>query len=359
MLNSAFGVSNEASDGAAPIWILSTSQAHSGKGSIGLAAGAIITAPQAAQAHGGVVNTWFSNRQALDLRGLQQADVEYFLNTALPATANFFVGVSTDDLHFTGAQWSGNSGGWQHMKIDLHDYIGQPRVYIAWVLQGELTPGSQQGVWLDDLAFWTYVNTAPEQTAETISNGSFEAGNHDSWQGSNGVEVIRATNPVTGSYVVRMGGANNVVQTFDQQIVLPKDAIAHAAFDYWINLFGEETTPGADTLCTGLYGALGGEIDRSNRLVDLGCLDGVEAYSPVFTAKGWWQVDYPLTAQQWAALRGKTIFAHFELKVNQQLTTTVYLDDIALNVTTGGTAGDTEEPNDAPSDAISVTTGIN
>ena len=355
VLNPAFGVSNEASDGTAPIWTLSTSQAHGGKSSVGVAAGATTTA---AQANSGRISTWFSNQQALDLRGLQQADVEYFLNTTLPTTTTIFVGVSTDNLHFTGAQWSGNSGGWQRMKIDLHNYIGQRQVYSAWVVQGALNPGRQQGVGLEDLAVWTYTATAPEQTNPTVSNGSFETGNQDFWQASNGVEVIQATNPVTGNYVVRLGGVNNVVQTFDQRIILPKDGIAHAAFDYWINLFGEETTLGADTLCTGLYGALGGEIDRSNRLVDLGCLDGVEAYSPVFAAKGWWQVDYPISAQQWAALRGKTIFAHFELKTNQQLTTTVYLDDIALNVTTGGSAGDAEEPNDAPSNAISVTTGI-
>lgn len=353
-LNSAFGVSNEATDGTTQVWTLDARQAHTGRGSIGLTAGAL----QAAQANSGVINTWLSNSRPLDLRGLQQADVEYFLNTALPATANFFVGVSTDNLHFSGVQWSGNSGGWQRIKVDLRDYIGQPQVYIAWVLQGELTPGGQQGAWLDDLAVWTYVETAPEQTDQTIINGSFEAGNDDFWQASNGVEVIQATNPLTGSYVVRLGGAHNIVHTFDQRLVLPSDVSARATFNYWINLFGEETAPGADTLCTGLYGVLGGNIDRGNRLVDLGCLDGVEAFSPVFTVAGWWQVDYPLTAEQWASIRGKTIFARFELKTNEQRTTTVYLDDIALNVITGGSAGDEAEPNNAPGDAISVTNGI-
>ncbi|MEZ4710586.1 MAG: clostripain-related cysteine peptidase [Caldilineaceae bacterium] len=347
-----FTVTNEAADGSTQVWSLSGAQAYGGQRSLGLAANLDVAA---ASVNAGSLHTWLSNVQAIDLRTAQQARITFYLNLNVAPTASFFVGVSTDNQNFNGARWSGSSGGWQQITLDLSAYLGQPEVYVAWVFEGALD--GDEGIWIDDVVVWTYLNTPPAQVTSPLLNGDFEIGDSRNWQTNGGV-IVSAPNPTNGQFVLQLGGHTNTVDSLEQRLVIPNDAAAQASFDFWLNLFGEEDTPNVDMLCVGLYGETNGQRDANNLLLDLGCVDGITAYTSTFGLDGWEQVDYPLMSQEWSAVRGQTIYAYFELRNNATLPTTVYLDDIAVNVVRGGEPGDPTEPNDMPSEAISVTQAI-
>ena len=342
-------VTNEATDGSNQVWTLSGSQAQRGARSLGLAAGS--QAVTAATVNAGALHSWLSNVPALDLRTAQQADIEFFVNFNLAPTASFFVGVSTDNQTFSGASWSGNSGGWQQINLDLSAYLGQPQVYVAWVFQGALS--GNEGVWVDDLAFWTYQTTSPVRLTTALRNGSFENGDTSGWELVGG-DVVTVTNRVSGRFAVKLGGRSNAADTFTQRLVLPADPTARASFAFWLNLFGAETKPNSDLLCVALYGEANGQIDLNNRLLDLGCLDGITAYTLLFDNGSWEQVHYALSAAQWRAIRGQPVYARFDMHTDAALDTTVYLDDVQINVRTGGSPGDAAEPNDVPVEATPI-----
>ncbi|MEZ4706807.1 MAG: clostripain-related cysteine peptidase [Caldilineaceae bacterium] len=341
-------VTNEATDGSTQVWSVSGAQAQRGVRSLGLAASQEVAA---ATTNAGALHTWLSNVQAFDLRTAQQADIEFFFNLDIAPTASFFVGVSTDNQTFDGVSWSGDSGGWQRVDLDLREFLGQPQVYVAWVFQGSLN--GAEGVWVDDLAFWSYQTTSPASVTDPVINGDFETGDVGNWELVGGA-VVEVNNPVTGRYAVQMGGRPNAADTFTQRLVLPADTGARASFDFWLNLFGAETKPDADLFCVALYGELNGQIDLNNRLVDLGCLDGITAYTLLFDQDSWEQVNYTLTRGQWNAVRGQTVYAHFTMQTDADLDSTVYLDDVQINVRSGGSPGDVHEPNDAPAEATPI-----
>ena len=360
-------------------WGIDDSKANTGDQSVWVAAGGADGLDPEVDAMPPNVNTWLTISRTIDLSEVQMADVEFamFMDTE-PISDTIFVGASIDDIDYYGEYWSGDSGGWQNYTLDLSEFLGYDEVYISWAFQsnGENADGKEyQGVWVDDVAVWTYVDSGPLEASDAILNGDFETGEFDNWivpEFSTAVVEVDV-NPNEGDYVAWLGGIDDADETFYQPITLPDSDITYASFGFWINQFSEETEPEADLFCAALYSE---EADFEDDelsddefidegvdpldflLIDLGCLDGVDAFSTDFDPEGWWEVDYLLTGDEWELVRGQTVLFTFEMFTDESLNTTVYIDDVTVEIVTGGSLGDTLEPNDYPEEAITATLPI-
>ncbi|MCB0159337.1 MAG: pre-peptidase C-terminal domain-containing protein, partial [Caldilineaceae bacterium] len=355
-----FLVTNEASTGLDVVWGLDGGQARRGDNSLWVGAGGANGAPSGSGQTPPNLNTWLTLAKPLDLTQIKSADIEFWLSLdSEPAADTIFVGVSTDGVNFDGRAWSGDSGGWVYFKMDLADYLGYPQVYVAWVFTSNAADVAiasgvtraedtvYEGVWLDDIAVWTYATTDPARETKTMQNGDFEDGLSD-WQvfGDSTITTVEATSPFSGTRVAVLGGVPNAQDVLYQPVSFDDVETASAALTVWVNLFGEETNLDQDEFCVRLYGQTGGAIDFNKVLADLGCLDGAEAVHPVPTLADWRTVEYQFPAELWDDVRGQTIYVLVELRTNATLNTTVYLDGIQLDVRTDGTPGDRFEPND-------------
>jgi hypothetical protein len=191
--------------------------------------------------------------------------------------------------------------------------------------------------------------------SEHIEHGDFEHGDLSGWAMPPHSTVLPAAvpKPIDNSYVAYFGGVANANERLYQPLAFSPEGAANASLSFSVNLYGEETTPGADTFCAALY-----DSAMTTRLVALECLDGSAASSATFSGEGWQSRAYSLNDNEWALVRGQTVNLVFEMTTNDSLDTVVFLDDVNLSTTTGGTESDTYEPNDAfPADATILTPG--
>jgi hypothetical protein len=305
------------------------------------------------------ISTWMVSNWYLDLSNAQIADVEFaMLHDIEPDYDYVFVGASTDGINFNGQYWTGISGGWQDYLVDLSEYAGYPEVYIGFYFYSDYSnPLSYEGVWIDDITVWSYQEPEPIEGNDQIINGDFETGDLTGWN-DEGSTVITAPvpNPNQGQHVAYFGGINNANEIFYQPINIPDADIISANFTFWLNQYSEEVLPGADNFCVGIYDAAG-PIQPGAALIDLGCLDGADAVATNFSQDNWWYINYEIFGADWSAIRGKTVNIVFEMYTDYSLLTTVFVDDIALNIYTDGTAGDAYEPNDYSGEATPITPG--
>ncbi len=124
---------------------------------------------------------------------------------------------------------------------------------------------------------------------------------------------------------------------------MPATGVNQAQINFWFELAGGETRFGADTFCAGLHRQSDDQL-----LIDLGCLDGTE------NTNGWSEVDYTLSGAELLAVAGQTVYINFFLQTDGSLPTSVWVDDVAFLIRTGGAAGDSHEDNDAPSTATAL-----
>lgn len=340
-------------DGLDRQWGIDTQDAYSGNQSLWVAAGGADGFASGNTGYPDNLNTWFVSGAPLDLSSTLAGFVEFHMNFDIEAEYDFvFVGVSTDGEYFAGEYWTGDSGGWNYYSVDLSSYIGEPQVYLAWYFfSDESNPTPHAGVWIDDVSVWTYVNTGPVTTNDAVINGDFERGDLSEWTVPDGSTVIveEAPNPISGSYVAYFGGANNLNESFYQTLQIPIDADnAHVSF--YANHFGEETKEGADVFCAGFYD----DNASPNLVLDLGCIDGVLAFGPEFNTAGWWQVDYAITGDEWETIKGQALNLTFEMFTDDALPTTVFIDDVVFETSSGGVPSD---DNDTATSATPLTPG--
>ena len=355
-----FTVLNAAATGQEIIWGPDSGQARKGATSLWIGAGGADGGPSGTGATPPNLNTWLTLAKPIDMARVKAADIEFWLALdSEPAADTIFVGVSTDGINFDGAEWSGDSGGFVYFKMDLADYVGYPELYVAWIFTSSSTNAAMasgitaaqdtlfEGVWLDDVAVWTYLETNPQRETESLQNGSFEDGLAD-WQvlGDSTIAIVDATTPISGTQVAVLGGAPNSQDVLYQAVTLDDVADASAQLTLWFNIFGEETVRDQDEFCIRLYGQTGGAIDLGNVLVDLGCFDGVEAVETGPSLDDWRTVEYNFPADLWDAVRGTTIYVLLDMHTNETLSTTVHIDGVQLQILTDGTPGDRFEPND-------------
>jgi hypothetical protein len=196
--------------------------------------------------------------------------------------------------------------------------------------------------------------SGPAQHTELIRNGDFELAGLAGWStyGAPPVRLRREPRPVTRTMVAVLGGEVDARQGLYQLVNVPNLAGADGQLRFWVNLFGDEPLVAADQFCAALASA-----DRAALLVDLGCLDGIEALSSTMDAGRWLEVDYRLSGDEWNAVRGQLVSLTFEMRTNAQRDTVVLLDDVSFQVATGGYTGDRFEPNDGRENATAIPLG--
>lgn len=339
-------------DSAAEGWRRDDAAAHSGAQSLWVAAGDTKDVDPAVASAPPVLDTWLVSSSYVDLSTARMADVQFYMTTDIaPEVDRIFVGASVDGMNFVGEYWTGDSGGWQAYTFDLADFIGQPQVYLAWYFHSADMPASDAGytgVRVDDIAVWTYTNTEPARIAEETHNGSFETGDLTGWAMpvTSTVMPLEAPNPNGGRYVAYFGGIANAQETLYQSVAVPDGPVTRVSLRFWVNQFGQETTAGADRFCASIRNAA-----LSATLLDLGCLDGSAVISATFAPDGWTQVDYPLLGDRWNLIKGQTVNIVFEMLTNDRQHTVLFLDDVTLEIVTGGTSGDVLEPDNTTAEA--------
>ncbi len=349
---SAWSVFDNSDDGADRTWGLDDFYANSGTQSVWVAAGGVDGLDPQDFYYPDNLDTWLVYNNVLDLTNAQAADVEFYMNMDVEPDYDYvFAGVSTDGVNFNGDYWTGDSGGWNWYSIDLSAYIGEPEVYIGFYFYSdESNPADYEGVWIDDVTVWTYVDTPRLAANDAVQNGDFETGDLSGWTVPDGSTVIttKAENPISGDYVAYFGGINDGEEIFYQTLQIPSSAnSAHISF--YANSFGPETEEAADSFCAGLYSS-----DMTTLILDLGCIDGVEVFGPDFDPDGWWQVDYAVTGDEWETIKGQTLNLAFEMYTDGSLPTTVFIDDVVFETASGGAPSD---GNDSTSGATPATPG--
>lgn len=343
---------DESNDGFERSWGLDDSNANSGSQAVWVAAGGGDGVDPAAFYYPNNLDSWLIYKNTIDLSSAQAADVEFMMWMETEAQYDWiFVGASTDGQNFRGEYWTGDSGGWQWYSMDLAEYIGQPQVTIAWYFHSdEENDADYEGVWLDDVTVWTYVDSGPAQVNDAVVNGDFEAGNLSGWTVPQGSTVIatEATNPNAGTYVAYFGGLNNADEIFYQTLQIPANA-ASGRIRFYANQFGKEFEQGVDQFCAGLY-----SNNMANLVLDLGCLDGASSFSQEFNPDGWWQVDYAITGAEWDLIKGQVLNLAFEMVTNATYETTILIDDVVFETASGGAPGD---GNDSRASATPATLG--
>jgi hypothetical protein len=339
-------------------WGLDNHRAHSGQWALRAGAGEpqATAATSARLSYPPNLDTWLITTHHFDLTQAQSALVEFYMWVDTEPNHDYvFVGASVDGRNYYGQTWSGWSGGWQYFALDLTAFIGYPQVTLGWYFQSDANNlyRNYEGVWLDDVTVWTYVDTPPAQGVDYIENGGFESGDLSGWStlAGAGVAVQQQVNPVAGSYVAGFGGIDNAQEVLYQTITLPGGDVAGGTLGFWLNLFSQETNANADFFCAGIRDDAGTEL-----LVDLGCLDAVEAVTSSFSPDAWWQVEVPLTGADWAAIQGQTVHVVFEMYTDGANHTVALLDDVRFELVSGG-AGDALEPNDSAGQATPATIG--
>jgi hypothetical protein len=346
-------ISDNSADGMERQWGTDDLYVYNGGSALWVAAGGAGAVDPQTSYYPHNMDTWLVTEVPLDLSEVHLADFEFFMRyDTEPEWDYIFVGVSSDGHEFSGEWWSGESDSWQYFNLDLSEYIGQPEVYIGWYFHSDsynYDDVGYEGVWIDDVAIW--VEDSLTQANDSIQNGDFESGDLWYWQqpSYSTVEKISAENPNSGDYVAYFGGIQNANERLYQRVILPDAEITSASFDFWVNQFGRETKVEADTFCAEIRTS-----DLSDILVDIGCLDGVESISEFFDQAGWLSVEYDLSDEEWDAIRGQTVNVVFEMKTDWYLNTTVYVDDITFEIVTGGSTGDTQEPNNFYEEATSI-----
>ncbi|MFQ5595987.1 MAG: clostripain-related cysteine peptidase, partial [Anaerolineae bacterium] len=255
-----------------------------------------------------------------------------------------FAGASTDGTNFNGQYWSGDSGGWQYYDVDLGPYVGLDEVWLAWFFHSDESNPEQdyEGVWIDDITLWIYTESEPPATTNLIQNSDFETGDLTAWSATGSTDVFDV-NANSGGYSAWLGGIDDASDALYQVFDVPATGVNEARINFWFELDGEETAFEADTFCAGIARDSDEEL-----LIDLGCMDGTES------TNGWSEVDYTLSGSELLTVAGETVYIVFSLETDGSLPTSVWVDDVAFIIQTGGTAGDGHEDNDSPSTATAL-----
>lgn len=200
----------------------------------------------------------------------------------------------------------------------------------------------------------TRADSEPAQQTELVRNGDFELASFSGWsvEGQPPVRLARVPRSGGRSTVAQLGGADDARQVLSQVVSVPDLPGASARVHFWVNLFGTEQAEATDQFCAALATA-----DHARRLVDLGCLDGVQAVASTMDAGGWLEVDYRLSGEEWNAVHGQAVSVTFELRTNDRQPTSLLLDDVSFQVAADGRSGDRFEPNDAREDATRLASG--
>lgn len=296
-----------------------------------------------------------------------------------------FFGASVDDYNYDGYRWSGSSNDeWLEQPFWLSSYAGYSNVWLAWSFTSDSSISDYEGVWVDDIAIWSYELPQLDDAGNLIQDGSFEEGGFgwtpitmsvqsalsvsdlslDDIPGDNAAEADRGGAGVlapTGSYVTNRSSVHGDWSAFMyadgelndflvQPITVPVDT-TDIQFGFWFGVTTNEVNQSTDWFCASLADA-----DLNELIVDLGCMDAS------YTTGYWQEVLYTFTDPEVAqAIEGGGVWLIFEL-YNRGATgtgTAAWIDYVRLYAT-GGDAGayiDNNEPNDDYIEATAMSCG--
>jgi hypothetical protein len=302
--------------------------------------------------------------------------------------------VSTEWPTFSCDYWSGDSEGWTDHAYWLTAYTGEPEVWFAWRFYSDFSIGGDEGYagpYVDEIYVLGYEETTPVVEGQLIHNGSFETGDltdwsTDSWasvsvlgdqrahfpslrpdtdrgsasdhasplEGGVGIlEVgVTADTSIDGSYSAFLSRSGGFGGDFLYQAFDVPPGVTDIALNFWSRIETPETIVDTDLFCVGLWSPEFPDFNESNLLVDLGCLDAVDA-------TGLWQETvYTLDSEDVTSVAGQSVALAFELYNSGDAGsgTKVLIDAVQVQALGGSGGGylDINEPNDDPASATAI-----
>lgn len=177
-------------------------------------------------------------------------------------------------------------------------------------------------------------NIHPLGTSQLLQNPGFDTGTWTPWQPLGYPEL---TDQVyrSASYSAWLAGYNNADDYIYQSVTVPSDA-TEVVLDFWYRVYSEETAAHHDYLCYDITDGDGSTLINGSYCDDL--------YD---TTQGQWiNVQHTLSSADLTPLLGQTVLVWFYAQTDAADFSSAWVDDTALNVTTGG--GPTETPTPTP-----------
>lgn len=188
---------------------------------------------------------------------------------------------------------------------DLASGIGTPNVWnMAQDLAGSSGGGGDGGT-----------------TTQALSNPGFENG-QTPWQESsaNGYQLVDTTSAHGGSYSAFLCGYNSCNDQIWQSVAIPSNATT-IQLSFWLNVSTQES---GSTCYDYFYARLRTSSGSTISTVKSLCNS---------TASGWKQYTFDVSSTL-SSYKGQTIQVYFQGKTDSYLTTSFFVDDAALNITT-------------------------
>lgn len=160
-------------------------------------------------------------------------------------------------------------------------------------------------------------------SSQLLGNPGFESGDWSPWE-TFGAPALDSNTKHSGSRSARLGNVNNADDQLIQMVTVPADASA-VTVDFWYRLTTDETNLEADFFCYGLWDQSGNTAFVVH-CQDLGTAGDQE----------WNRETYSLTTDERVGVVGQTVLMAFIVQTNASLPSQVWVDDIALPVTTPG-----------------------
>jgi hypothetical protein len=162
-----------------------------------------------------------------------------------------------------------------------------------------------------------------QSASQLLGNPGFESTAWPAWQTS-GAPALDTNTKHAGARAAHLGNANNADDQVFQTAAIPANA-SQVTLDFWHRLSTSETDGQVDYFYAGLW-------DQS----------GATHYVLLWSDFGqtgnrdWTHATYTLTPDQLANVAGQTVSFALLVQTDASLTSRAWVDDVALNVTTGG-----------------------
>lgn len=160
-------------------------------------------------------------------------------------------------------------------------------------------------------------------TSQLLQNQGFENPSLSPWQIFYGSPNLDGIVRHSGSQSLHFGGEDYANDEVVQQVTIPSNATG-VSFTYWLRTQTNDAAPSGDQICGYLYDA------NTTKYYSI-CTNFVATGT-----RDWHQITGTLSAAQVSEIRGQTVFMFFDLSNDPSLPSQAWVDDTALNITTGG-----------------------
>jgi subtilisin family serine protease len=227
-----------------------------------------------------------------------------------------------------------NVSGWG--RVDLQAALDPPAPRKIWVTDN--TAGLSTGQTATyrvtvgaGSATQEAASVSPQATTQLVQNGGFENAGFTPWD-TFGAPALTTSVKHGGAQSATLGGTNNANDQLLQTLSIPANA-SDVTIDFWYALDTIESIPGFDSFCYGLW-----DTDLLTEYTGE-CADFALA-----TTQTWLNYTYSLTANELAAVAGKSVVLVFYAQTDFSDPSQAWVDDATLTVTTSGSTNPTATP---------------